>query len=293
MPSYKILLALLLASLMTSAILAHAQETPYFVTYSHHLEEPGDLEIRYDNTVGVQRDGGPAFWAPFGEFEYGVTGWWTSEFYLESQTHAGDHLIFTGWRLENRFRLLQREHTINPVLYVELENTNEGSRTMKEIVGHAEPLSEPNSDLQHHRSRELETKVILSSNARDWNISENFIVEKNLTQAEGFEFGYAFGVSRPLATIASAQPCRLCRENFTLGAEAYGGLGDTDHFGFRDTAHYLAPVLAWRAGDHSTLSFSPALGLTHGSAVVLFRVAYSHEVEGFRNIVANTFSRKH
>ncbi len=42
-------------------------------------------------------------------------------------------------------------------------------------------------------------KLILSSNFRDWNISENFIAEKNFAH-EPWEFGYAVGASRPLKT---------------------------------------------------------------------------------------------
>ena len=44
-----------------------------------------------------------------------------TEFYLEGQSTRGDSTIFTGWRLENRFRSLAREHPINPVLYLEYE----------------------------------------------------------------------------------------------------------------------------------------------------------------------------
>ena len=269
-----------------------AQEGPYFVTYSHHMEEPGDLEISWSNTVGVPRSGQPAFWAPFSELEYGVTAWWTSELYLEGQARSGDHALFTGWRLENRFRPLAREHRINPVLYFEFEDINEGSRIHKEVVGHASDLAEPNDILGRERARELETKLILSSNLRDWNISENFIVEKNLSEDEGFEFGYAFGVSRPLSRLASAGNCRLCRENFRVGGELYGGLGSSRQFGFRDTAHYLAPVIAWQVSDNASLQFSPAFGLTHGSSPLLLRLSYSYEIEGFKDKVLSLFRRK-
>ena len=40
-----------------SAALARAQEAPYFVTYDHHLEEPGNLEIETSATAGVPRSG--------------------------------------------------------------------------------------------------------------------------------------------------------------------------------------------------------------------------------------------
>ncbi len=284
-------LVLLFAACL-APLAAFAQEGPYFVTYDHHLEEPGNLEISVSNNFGIPRSGQPAFAAPLLELEYGVKGWWTAEFYLEGQARERDSTIFTGWRLENRFRPLAREHRINPVLYFEFENVNEGSRVMKEIVGHASSFDEPNADLRRERARELETKLILSSTVRDWNISENFIVEKNLTEDEGFEFGYALGVWRPLTTIVSGKNCRLCRENFIAGLELYGGLGSTEQFGFHDTAHYLAPVIRWRITDDSSVSFEPAFGLTKGSNPVLLRFAYRYEIEGFNRKVASLFRGK-
>ena len=268
---------------------ALAQERPYFVTYDHHLEEPGDLEISWMNTVGVQRNRLPTYWAPFVELEYGVTHWWTSELYLEGQSRSGDSTIFTGWRLENRFRPLAREHRVNPILYFEFEDINEASRIQKEVVGHAEPLEEPNAVLRGERAREVEMKLILSSQVRDWNIAENFIVEKSLSEDEGFEFGYGFGVSRPLASLASARACRFCRENFTAGVEFYGGLGSSDRFGLADTAHYAAPVIAWQVSNNASVHFSPAFGLTGKSERLLLRFGYSYEVEGFGRKVRRLF----
>jgi hypothetical protein len=64
---------------------AAAQETPYFVAYSHHLEEPGNLEVEVYSIYGTQKAGGD-FIAPWMELEYGVTAWWTTEFYIDSQT---------------------------------------------------------------------------------------------------------------------------------------------------------------------------------------------------------------
>src|SRR5215831_5785685 len=86
-----------------------AQEKPYFVTYSHDLEEPGNLEIETKSTLG-QPAGSNNFGALTTELEYGVTGWWTSEFYLDGQATAQESAILTGFRFENRFRPLMREH---------------------------------------------------------------------------------------------------------------------------------------------------------------------------------------
>lgn len=283
---------LLITALLAVTPALLAQDKPYFVTYDHHLEEPGNLEISLSNHLGIAREGQPLFSAPLLELEYGVKAWWTAEFYLEGQSRERDSTIFTGWRLENRFRPLAREHHVNPVLYFEFENINEGSRINKEVVGHASSFDEPNADLRRERARELETKLILSSTAHDWNISENFIVEKNLSASEGYEFGYALGVWRSLARIASGKACRLCRENFVAGLELYGGLGSTEQFGLHDTSHYLAPVIRWHLTDDSSVSLSPAVGLTKGSNPVLLRFAYTYEVEGFGRKVASVFGRK-
>jgi hypothetical protein len=283
----RIIIAILAVVLCAGA--ARAQEAPYFVTYDHHLEEPGNLELATSSTTGLARSGQSNYLAPYFELEYGVKAWWTSELYIEGQSTFGDSAIFTGWRLENRFRPLRREHRVNPVLYFEYESLNEGSRIQKEVVGNASDFSERNAELQQTRAHELETKLILSSNVHDWNLAGNFIVEKNLSENEGFEFGYALGFARPLSRLASGNECRFCRENFTAGLELYGGLGSTNGFGFHDTSHYAGPVVSWQLSDNSALHFSPAIGLTHQSTPVLLRFGYSYEVRGFGSKVARLF----
>jgi hypothetical protein len=275
-----------------ASFMAQAQESPYFVTYDHHLEEPGNLEIETSSTAGIPRQGQHFFFAPYLELEYGVTGRWTSELYLEGQSTAGDSTIFTGWRLENRFRPLAREHRINPVLYLEYENISEASRIQKEIVGTALDLNETNAEARATRAHEVETKLILSSTAHNWLIAENFILEKNLSENEGFEFGYALAIARPLATLASGKNCRFCRENFIAGLELYGGLGTTQGFGLHDTAHYVAPAISWQISDNASVRFSPAIGLTRGSSPALLRFGYSYEIRGFSTKLARLFGAK-
>jgi len=270
-----------------------AQESRYFVTYNHHLEDSGDLELGVSSTIGVPRSGQRAYFAPYSEFEYGVTRWRTSELYLESQSTSGDSSLFTGWRLENRFRPLAAEHALNPVLYLEYENINEASRIEKEIVGKTPLDNQSNAELSQAHAHELEAKLILSSDVGHWNVAENLIVERNLTKNEGFEFGYAFGVSRPLITHSSQVICRFCRKNFVAGMEFYGGLGSSLSFGLQETAHYAAPVVSWRVSDHSWIQFSAAAGLTRNSNPLLLRVGYRYEVEDFRKKVAAILGDSH
>ncbi len=266
-----------------------AQQNPYFVTYDHHMEEPRNLEISIQTTLGFQKQNLPGYLGQLLELEYGITGWWSSSLYLEGASQRGDSTVFTGFRLENRFKPLKGEHRINPIFYVEYENINEATRIQKEIVGHAEPSDESLSALRGETAREIEAKLILSSNVRSWNISENIIVEKNLTQNEGFEFGYALGIFRPLAALATGSDCRFCRENFAAGLELYGGLGSSERFGLRDTANYLAPALVWNLGRNHALKVSPAFGLTRNSNRMLVRFGYTYEINDFGRKVATMF----
>src|SRR5512135_502794 len=100
------LLALL--SLALLAPLARAQEN-YFVTYTHQMEEPGNLEVGNKSVFGSPRAGN-GFLGSSLEFEYGVKTWWTTELYLDGQTTAHENTTFTGWRWENRVRPLLGEH---------------------------------------------------------------------------------------------------------------------------------------------------------------------------------------
>ena len=270
------LVILLLAGLVS---VARAQEKPYFVTYSHDLEEPGNLDIETKTALG-QPNGGNRFGADATEFEYGVRAWWTSEFYLDTQATAQDSTIFTGFRIENRVRPLMSEHLINPVLYVEYENTSGADKTLIEVVGHdgQSDLAVANADARRVHQHEAEFKLILSSNLKAWNVSENFITEKDLGHAP-WEFGYAVGATRPLGT--RFRQGAFSADKFIAGVEAYGGLGDTDSLTLGDTSHYIAPLLGWNLPKHMRVSFSPGFGVTNSSLDRLYRVGFAYEIPQF------------
>jgi hypothetical protein len=284
-------IAIFAVVLILAALPPHscAQEKPYFVTYSHDLEEPGNLDLE-TKTALAQPDGSNRYGATALELEYGVRAWWTSELYLDGQATSQDSTIFTGFRIENRFRPLMRDHVVNPVLYVEYENTSGADKTLLEVVGHdgQSDLAEPNGDARREHQHEAELKLILSSNIRDWNVSENFISEKNLGH-EPWEFGYAFGVARPLRGAASSRSCLFCADKFMAGAEAYGGLGDTASLTLRETSHYVAPLIGWQSPKGLRLSFSPGFGLTSSSLARVYRVGVAYEF----NQIGNWFHSAH
>ncbi|HTZ33035.1 MAG TPA: hypothetical protein VMH31_11290 [Methylomirabilota bacterium] len=264
---------------------ARAQEPPYFVTYSDVMEEPGNLEISYKGIEASPKNAN-TFNSATLELEYGLTAYWTTEFYLSGQTTHNDSTIFTGYRWENRFRPLMKTHFINPVLYIEYENINEGDRSFLEVMDHdsINDLYVPNAVARSINERALELKLILSSNTHGWNISENFITEKALNESEPWEFGYALAVSRPLTLEAGKKACVFCRENFSAGLELYGGLGTTDGFGWNKTSQYLGPMMQFNIPKGPSIGFEPAFGLNANSIGVMWRFKVSYEIEQFLSI---------
>jgi hypothetical protein len=269
--------------LLSAPHLTHAQEKPYFVTYSQDLEEPGNLEIESKTAIGRPR-GGDRYGALATELEYGAKAWWTTELYLDGQTTEQESTIPTGFRWENRFRMLMKEHLLNPVLYIEFENISAADKNVLEVVGHdgQSDLAEANADTRREHEHEGELKLILSSNVHDWNISENFIAEKNLGH-DPWECGYALAASRPLSTIYRS--CTFCTQKLTVGAEFYGGLGDTWALTLHDTSHYIAPVLGWELPRRSRLSISPGYGLTRTSLKQMYRFGFAVEIPQFARLL--------
>ena len=255
---------------------AHGQEVPYFVTYSHHMEEPGSLEVEVKTASGAPTAGNRFFGNSI-EFEYGATAWWTSEVYLDFTATKDDSTVPGGFRIENRVRPLMSEHWINPVLYFEFEDINAANKSVLEVVGHdvATDFSGPVALARAEKKREVELKLILSSDFKGWNLSENLIFEKNLDNSP-WEFGYALATSRPLRLRASPRPCTVCAEKFTAGAEMYGGLGTRYTPGLHDTSHYAGPVLGWQLPHDTRLSVEEGFGLSSASLdhIVRFGLAY-------------------
>jgi hypothetical protein len=280
----------ILAGLLGAVSAKAQQEPPYFVTYSSVLEEPGNLEIESQNIAAGPKNAN-GFFAPTIEFEYGTTAWWTSEVYLQGQATDHDSAVFTGFRFENRFRPLPREYWVNPVLYVEYEDVNLADKSFLEITGNTSitTLQSSNAVLRKEVERSMEGKLILSSNFRGFNFSENFIAEKAVNDNEPWEFGYALAAAHSLALSGSSKPCTFCRQNMAGGLELFGGLGTaggfgtTGGFGVRQTQQYLAPTLALSTPSGLTYKFSPEFGLNDNSAGVLWRFGVSYEIQQFRD----------
>ena len=75
---------------------AAAQESPYFVTYTHHMEEPGALEVSFTPVFGVPKEG-PRFLAPWIEL-YGGMGEWRNVTFADTSHYLAPSL---AWSLPN------------------------------------------------------------------------------------------------------------------------------------------------------------------------------------------------
>ena len=279
-----------ISTLLLAVTPTPAQENPYFVAYDHNLEEPGSLEVETFSDLGTQRKGHNfvSYWT---EFEYGATAWWTTEFYVDAQSTFHDSTVFTGFRWENRFRPLKNEHWINPVLYIEYEHINGADKILKEVEGHdvESDYAPPNSLLLQEHTQELELKLILSSNYKGWNFTENTLAVKDLSN-QPWEFGYAIAAARPLALKGASHKCNFCAQHFIAGVELYGGLGDRYSFGLNNTSHYLAPALAWNLPSGWTFRVEPSFGLNDQSHQFLLRYGVSYEISGFGRMVSQLFT---
>jgi hypothetical protein len=252
------------------------------------MEELDSLEASANVVYGDDHGINP-FFGNWLEFEYGARRWWTASLYLDWQHTKHEGSVFTGFRFENRFRPFLEEHFINPVFYVEYENLNDADKTLKEVVGFdgREDFAVPNSIAREERNHELDTKLILSSQIKGWNVAENFIAEKNLKHGP-WEFGYALGVSRPLKVASRKGACMFCPERFILGVEMYGGLGEWNDLTLQGTSHYVAPVLNWTVGE-TNIRISPGWGITDDSIHSLFRFSISQEFDDFGRTIGKLF----
>ena len=266
-------------------------EDSFLVTYSHEMGETGNLEVA-TKSVTASPANGNRFLGAATEFEYGITGRWTTSAYLDGQATGGQSALFTGYRWENRFQLLRHEHWINPVLYVEFEDIDAADKALLEVVGRDDnsDLLMPNSAGHRLKKREIEDRLILGSHFKGWTIAENFIAEKDLAHAP-FEFGYAVGVSRALAVAADPGHCAFCAQNLNMGVEMYGGLGTHNDFGFRGTSQYVAPTVAWTFASDTTLRVSPGFGVAGRSTAFLLRFGLSYEIDEFGRAVRSLFHK--
>ena len=138
---------------------------------------------------------------------------------------------------------------------------------------------DPNAEARLEKERELELKLILGSNYHGWNISENIIAEKNLSN-EPWEFGYAVGRKPSVESGGERARLHLLRRKVSGRSRnvRWSGRSATAsaHTSHRTTS---APCINWAAPNGMTLSFSPQFGLNDYSLPRLYRFGVSYEID--------------
>tara|TARA_R110001592_G_scaffold66617_2_gene204607 strand:- start:52401 stop:53222 length:822 start_codon:yes stop_codon:yes gene_type:complete len=253
-----------LGSLLVSASIANAGNGANFILYNHHTAERGEKEIMLMNDFGQEADGS-RYTAQMIEIEYGITDRWTTELMFEGQKSSGGSYEFTGFRLENRFRLFDYGTFLNPVFYTEYEDLGEDTKYLMEVAGR--------EDAEEHakarpRERVMETRIIIGEDITEQlDISMNWINESDLDTGVT-AFGYAAGLNY------AHEP------GVTLGLEFFGGLGDSDKgiaTRTKITQHYLGPNIMYKASDKVMVKIGGAIGLTDVSQD-LFRFAIAYDL---------------
>lgn len=249
-----------------------------FVLYDHHTEAKGTTEVNLLTDVARAAPGEPSYSAQLIEIERALTDQWMMALYFEGDAIDGADYAFGGWRIESRYRLFAYGAFLNPVLYVEYGDLTASHRYLLEAVGRTDASEEGSS-------REIESRLILGHDFNDgFDIAFNWISDANLNTGN-WEFGYAAGLNYTLfeqATRRGAQPGGLEVKEVKLGAELYGGLGDTD-LGLtidpKRTEQYAGLNLRTEFENGLHAQAGIALGLTDESERSLVRLMVGWEFE--------------
>jgi hypothetical protein len=109
---------------------------------------------------------------------------------LEGDAIGSESYDFAGWRVESRYRLLEYDAFLNPVLYVEHENLRPDHKYLLDVTGRTDTV-----DASTATRHDIESKLILGpGHYRQLDVAFNWINETSLDSGR-WEFGYAMGLN--------------------------------------------------------------------------------------------------
>ncbi len=269
------------AAALTFSGEASAGSGANFVTYNHHVAEKGEIEVETFSDFSNVGNGGEDYTAQLIELEIGVTDQLTSSFYLEGDKIEGEGYAFGGFRFENRYRVFKQDTLLNPVLYLEYLQLEPEHRYIKDVTGRAGGEEEEEEEGTEH---ELETKLIIGRDFSDrLDAAFNWISEVNLDTGD-WEFGYAFGLNYVTYKAADGEHEGGHKrgwdiEEVKLGAELFGGLGDSVDgltLDGGETAHYAGLNLKGEFENGIELGVGAAFGLTDESEDQILRLTLAY-----------------
>jgi hypothetical protein len=284
-------LALVVASCLP-ANPAWAGNEANFVLYDHHTDEKGETEVNlfsdFSNAVGDE----PRYSAQLFELERALTDLWEAALYLEGDNLDGEDYLFSGLRIESRYRLFDYGAFLNPVLYVEYESLHPDHKYLLDVTGRTDTPEGPEETWEH----EIETKLIVGHDiTKKLDVAFNWINETHVDTGR-WEFGYALGFNYALVGEANEEAEEhgekghehhskgegWAIKEVKLGGEVYGGLGDSTLGLTLDpnvTQQYAGLNLKteWTSGLHFMVG--GATGLTKESERGLLRLMVGYEFE--------------
>jgi hypothetical protein len=263
-----------------------------FVLYDHHTDEKGETEINVFSDFSNAVRGDPRYAAQLLEIEHSITDRWTTALYLEGDAIQGENYDFAGWRLENRYRLFEYGAFLNPVLYLEYENLKPDHKYLLEVTGRTDTPEGPQTT-----KHEIESKLILGQDLTNkLDVAFNWINEANLDTGR-WEFGYALGLNYALYGEANQEaaehgkdeqaersdtPSNWTLKEMKIGAELYGGLGDSTRGLSLDpdvTQQYAELNLRTEFSNGAVVMVGGAAGLTQESERGRLRLMVGYEFE--------------
>ncbi|MBI3703990.1 MAG: hypothetical protein HY244_09115 [Rhizobiales bacterium] len=270
-----------------------------FVLYDHHTEKQGTVSVMLLNDFGRGAPGEPSYSAQMLMIERAMTDQWETELMMEGQKTSGEGYQYTGWRWENRYRLFDYGTFLNPGLYVEYENLKPTTKYVMEISGRTDKPE----NTERNTERILETRLILGQDLSDkLSVSFNWINETDIfvNTAGRTDFGYALGLNYMIynakggearhpgvgayphqhAAAAGADDGRWGIAHIKLGAELFGGLGDTSlgmTINPAITEHYLGLNVMTHLQNGFHFMIGGAVGLTEVSQRGLVRLGVGYE----------------
>jgi len=277
---------------------ARAGSGGYFTAYDHRIER-GEFELMLMNDATVpsranRAEGQHNYLSQMVELEYGVTEQFATELMLESFVDAEGLARFTGVRWENRYRLFKRETALNPVLYMEYEHLDLATRYKMEVSGWVHPPYREAAESEQKDERIMETRLILSHDLGQTNLTVNWINETDLRTGRT-DFGHALGVmhhrggeshhhggAHHHADTAGDGERHTPRSPWLAGygVELLGALGDDRRLAFSpsDQQHYLQPLALFHLGGSVMVHTGVAIGLSKASDRVLVRTAFGFDL---------------
>ena len=214
---------------------AHAEPRSYIFNQGYYTPEKGEFEVAlYNDYNFIDTDDSDLDTSKHQiELEYGVTSHLQLAYYEVYGWSREEDFERDELKVEGKYRFLEAgELPVDVALYAEYVNPN----------GHREI-----------RSDEMELKLILSKNLGRWNVTGNFIAEREINEHDPWALEYTLGATYPV------------HPKVNLGLEIKESLGDSADFGIdrKDHSFQLMPVVAASPTPHMRILFGPAIGLTH------------------------------